>query len=154
MDAEYYYDKLNTNRDEDKVIIFKNATFSWAQASKRKIPPKITKKNKGKSKKRLSRANVQRRDSTSSAETLAHQDEPFMLRDISLEVGKEELIGVTGNVGSGKTSLLLAIMGEMLKKDGDLQVPENLSSEYIKLLLTYLKSSYASLFTYLKLKLT
>lgn len=131
MDAEYYYDKVNTNRDEDKVIIFKNATFSWAQASKRKIPPKKSRKNKGRSKKRTSKVSIQRQDSTSSSEALVRPDEPFSLKDISLEIGKGEFIGIAGNVGSGKTSLLLAIIGEMLKKSGDLQVPENLNSEYI-----------------------
>ncbi|XP_035433428.2 uncharacterized protein LOC118264894 isoform X1 [Spodoptera frugiperda] len=127
MDAELYYDRLNKNHDEDKVIIFKNATFSWAKPSKRKRPPKKSKKNKGKSKKRLSRGNIQRRDSTSSSEQLI-QDEPFMLKDISLEIGNEELIGVTGAVGSGKTSLLHAIIGDMIKKSGYLQIPENLTS--------------------------
>lgn len=127
MQPEHYYDKVNTNKDEDKIIIFKNATFSWVKPSTRK-PQKKIKKDKGKSK-RLSKGSVQRTDeTTSSTETLA-TDEPFMLRDISLEVGKEELIGVTGSVGSGKTSLLLAIIGEMIKKNGDLQIPENLNSK-------------------------
>nr|XP_049696505.1 uncharacterized protein LOC110371605 [Helicoverpa armigera] len=127
MDAELYYDRLNKNHDEDKIIIFKNATFAWAKPSKRKKPPKKSKKNKGKSKKRLSRGSIQRRDSTSSSEQLM-QDEPFSLKDISLEIGNEELIGVTGAVGSGKTSLLHAILGDMLKKNGSLQIPDNLTS--------------------------
>lgn len=129
MDAELYYDRVNKNHDEDKIIIFKNATFAWAKPSKRKRQPKKSKKNKGKSKKKLSRGSIQRRDSSSSSEHLV-QDEPFMLTDICLEIGKDELIGVTGAVGSGKTSLLHAILGDMLKKNGDLQIPENLSSKY------------------------
>lgn len=129
MDAELYYDRVNKNHDEDKIIIFKNATFAWAKPLKKKKPPKKSKKNKGKSKKRLSRGSIQRRDSTSSSEQLV-RDEPFMLKDINLEIGKEELIGITGIVGSGKSSLLHAIIGDMMKKNGDLQIPENLSSEY------------------------
>ncbi|CAG9785699.1 unnamed protein product [Diatraea saccharalis] len=125
-DSEEYYDRVNTNRDEDKIVIFKNASFSWATASQRKRPVKKDRKNKGKSKKRLSKMNVQRRDSTSSSETAA-LDGPFTLKDITFEIGREELIGVTGNVGSGKTSLLLAIIGEMLKKGGDIQIPDNLN---------------------------
>lgn len=128
MDAELYYDRLNKNHDEDKIIIFRNATFAWAKPSKRKKPPKKSKKNKGKSKKRLSRGSIQRQDSTSSSEQLA-QDEPFILKDICLEIGNEELIGVTGTVGSGKTSLLHAIIGDMIKKEGYLQIPENLISK-------------------------
>ncbi|RVE41407.1 hypothetical protein evm_013944 [Chilo suppressalis] len=125
-DSEEYYDRINTNSDEDKVVIFKNASFSWAITSQRKIPVKKDRKNKGKSKKRLSKVNVQRNDSTSSSEALPVEG-PFMLKDISLEIRREELIGITGNVGSGKTSFLLAIIGEMLKKNGDIQIPDNLN---------------------------
>ncbi|KOB68493.1 putative abc transporter c family member, partial [Operophtera brumata] len=102
MQAEHYYDKVNTNKDEDKIIIFKNATFSWVKPMKRKPQAKL-KKNKGKSNKRLSKGNVQRPDETTSSSeavniningsSVANTDEPFMLRDICLEIGKDELIG-------------------------------------------------------------
>lgn len=126
MDFEYYYDRLNTNRDEDKVIIMKNASFSWSKSTIRRKSPSKIKKNKGKSKKKLSKR-TQRSDSVSSSE--ATVQEPFSLKNISLEIGKEELIGVAGPTGSGKTSLLLALIGEMTKQSGDVQIPENLNSE-------------------------
>ncbi|XP_063822575.1 ATP-binding cassette sub-family C member 10 [Ostrinia nubilalis] len=125
-DYEDYYDRVNTNRDEDKVIIFKNASFTWAKPSQKPKPTPKKRKNKGKSKKKLSRVSIQRRDSSSSAEA-GTLDSPFTLNDISLEIGREDLIGITGKVGSGKTSLLMAIIGEMIKKDGDIQIPENLN---------------------------
>ncbi|XP_072938675.1 ATP-binding cassette sub-family C member 10 [Epargyreus clarus] len=123
MDSGQYYDRLNTNRDEDKVIIFKNATFSWATCSTVKTQPK-DKKNKGKSKKNLSKRNTQGTEASGEMTT----QEPFTLKELNLEIGKDELIGITGPVGSGKTSLLLAIIGDMIKKSGDIQIPENLSS--------------------------
>lgn len=126
MDSEDYYDRVNTNHDEDKIIIFKNASFAWAKPSARKKQQPKTRRNKGKSKKRLS---IQRRDSMSSAEVLV-QDEPFMLKDINLEIGKGELVGIAGSIGSGKTSLLLAIIGDMVKKNGDIEIPENLNGWY------------------------
>ncbi|CAH2076394.1 unnamed protein product, partial [Iphiclides podalirius] len=125
MDSDRYYDRVNRNRDEDKIIIFKNASFAWVKPSKRK-PLVKTKKNKGKSKKSLSKRKTQRDDSTSSSDN--QTQEPFMLKEISLEIAKGELLGIAGNVGSGKTSLLHAILGEMLKTNGDLQIPENLNS--------------------------
>lgn len=128
VDTESYYDRLNRNHDEDKMIIFKNATFSWAHAVKRKKAPKKSKKNKGKSKKNLSRGNIQRGDSTSSSEGRTAPDEPFALRDITVSIGRNELVGVTGAVGSGKSSLLRAIIGDMVKKSGALQIPEELNS--------------------------
>ncbi|CAG9578746.1 unnamed protein product [Danaus chrysippus] len=125
MDLEYYYDRLNTNRDEDKIIILKNATFTWAKPSVWKKVASKSKKNKGKSKKNLSKR-LDRTNSESSQDGTIH--EPFKLKDISLEIGKGELIGIVGPVGSGKTSLLLALIGDMIKQSGDIQIPENLDS--------------------------
>lgn len=132
MDSELYYDRVNKNNDEDKIIIFKNATFAWAKPTKRIKSPKKNKKNKGKSKKNLSRASIQRRDSSSSSDPLLNEPTPFTLKDISLAIGREELIGVTGEIGSGKSSLLHAIIGDMIKKSGDVQIPENIDSELHK----------------------
>lgn len=126
MDPDRFYGKLNTNRNEDNMIIFNNASFAWAKASERR-PSQAPKKNKGKSKKRLSRNNAQISDSSSE---VMEQNEPFMLQDISLEIEKGELIGIAGSVGSGKTSLLHAIMGDMIKKSGEIQIPESLNSKF------------------------
>ncbi|CAG9135256.1 unnamed protein product [Plutella xylostella] len=127
MDPERYYDRLNTNRDEEKMIIFNNASFSWAKPSDKKKPPPKTKKNKGKSKRKTSKANLQRRDSISSVDAVP-SDQPFTLRNINLDIGREDFIGIAGPVGSGKTSLLHAIIGDMIKKGGDIQIPEHLDS--------------------------
>ena len=40
-------------------------------------------------------------------------EKPFELKDIELEVGKGQLVAVIGQVGSGKSSLISAILGEM-----------------------------------------
>ncbi|KAH9935900.1 metal resistance protein YCF1 [Epithele typhae] len=44
------------------------------------------------------------------------------LEDINLTVKKGELVGVLGRVGAGKTSLLSAIIGEMRRSEGDVQL--------------------------------
>ncbi|KAG8684180.1 hypothetical protein FRC11_012505, partial [Ceratobasidium sp. 423] len=45
-----------------------------------------------------------------------------ILENIDLTVRKGELIGVLGRVGSGKTSLLSAVVGEMVREDGTVKV--------------------------------
>ncbi|KAF8703060.1 ABC transporter transmembrane region, partial [Rhizoctonia solani] len=44
------------------------------------------------------------------------------LEQIDLTVRKGELIGVLGRVGSGKTSLLSAVVGEMIREDGVVKI--------------------------------
>ena len=39
--------------------------------------------------------------------------EGFQLREIHLAVGQKEMVALTGEVGSGKSSLLLALLSEM-----------------------------------------
>ena len=47
---------------------------------------------------------------------------PPVLEGLNLTVRKGELVGVLGRVGSGKTSLLSAVIGEMVRTDGSIIV--------------------------------
>ncbi|KAK0626574.1 hypothetical protein B0T14DRAFT_109157 [Immersiella caudata] len=53
------------------------------------------------------------------ASTLVEELEPFKLEDLTFEVGRNELVAVIGTVGSGKTSLLAALAGDMRKTEGE-----------------------------------
>ncbi|KAL2644290.1 hypothetical protein R1flu_011877 [Riccia fluitans] len=54
-------------------------------------------------------------------------DENFHLQDINLAVKKGELVAVIGSVGSGKSSLLLAVLGEMECIKGTFWTERNVS---------------------------
>jgi len=60
----------------------------------------------------------------SDQSTLAEQ-EIFKLRDVNLSVGRNELIAVIGTVGSGKSSLLAALAGDMRKTAGTVTLGAN-----------------------------
>lgn len=57
-----------------------------------------------------------REDDTS---TLVEERDPFKLHDMNFEIGRNELVAVIGSVGSGKTSLLAALAGDMRRTDGE-----------------------------------
>ncbi|UYV80070.1 ABCC6 [Cordylochernes scorpioides] len=48
--------------------------------------------------------------------------EPVILKDITLHVPKGALVAVIGTVGSGKSSLLSAMLGEMSRQSGSLDI--------------------------------
>lgn len=48
--------------------------------------------------------------------------EPFKLKNITLEVGRNELLAVIGTVGCGKSSLLSALAGDMRVTDGKVRM--------------------------------
>ncbi|UJR25517.1 hypothetical protein I4U23_006863 [Adineta vaga] len=49
-------------------------------------------------------------------------NDPLILKNINLKVRQGSLIAIVGTVGSGKTSLLAALLGEMSKTDGKVNI--------------------------------
>lgn len=52
-------------------------------------------------------------------------EDPPVLYDINITIPKDKLTLIVGSVGSGKTSLLAAIMGEMIKMKGTVSWSQN-----------------------------
>ncbi|XP_028432411.1 multidrug resistance-associated protein 9 [Perca flavescens] len=87
---------LIQRKDSDSAIVMKNATFSWSQPES---PPSTANGVKGHKVEELSQ--------NGKTETLS------TLRNISFILPKGNLLGVCGNVGSGKTSLISSILEQM-----------------------------------------
>jgi ATP-binding cassette subfamily C (CFTR/MRP) protein 1 len=56
----------------------------------------------------------------SSSESTEH--EPFKILDMDFSIGRNELVAVIGSVGSGKSSLLAALAGDMRKTSGKVRL--------------------------------
>ncbi|KAJ8457503.1 hypothetical protein ONZ45_g18288 [Pleurotus djamor] len=49
------------------------------------------------------------------------EDQPFVLKDLSLRIERGSFVAIVGRVGSGKSSLLQALIGEMRKTRGEVK---------------------------------
>ena len=116
--AEEQHDDFNWDMDGKDAISMRQAAFTWERtitqdeknsASQSKKEIKVIKA----AEQATSEANSG--DDTSSTLT---QVEPFHLRPINLSSGRGELIAVIGGVGSGKSSLLAALAGDMRRTNG------------------------------------
>jgi ATP-binding cassette subfamily C (CFTR/MRP) protein 1 len=56
------------------------------------------------------------------AATLTEAREPFKLQNMDFSIGRNELVAVIGGVGSGKSSLLAALAGDMRRTKGDMTI--------------------------------
>lgn len=57
--------------------------------------------------------------SPDNASTVVDDQGPFKLHDMHFSIGRNELVAVIGSVGSGKSSLLAALAGDMRKTKGE-----------------------------------
>ncbi|KAF3402135.1 Multidrug resistance-associated protein 1 [Talaromyces pinophilus] len=113
------------------------SAFTWEQAvdgqdhggpQKGKGPGKKDKKAKKggkKTEKVTEKTGKSSETSSTDGEEKAHEvttesgKEPFKIHDLEFNIAKGEFLGVVGNVGSGKTSFLASLAGEMRKVNGD-----------------------------------
>lgn len=56
------------------------------------------------------------------ASTLLEERDPFKLQQMNFSIGRDELVAVIGGVGSGKSSLLAALAGDMRKTQGTMSI--------------------------------
>ncbi|KAL2258581.1 hypothetical protein VTK26DRAFT_8070 [Humicola hyalothermophila] len=122
--AEEREEEASFEPDCPNAAEMQDASFTWERTPTQDPEETIGGNGKGKGEKtprRDAKAEKQNSSGDSSAEeasTLVEEREPFKLQDLSFEIGRNELVAVIGTVGSGKTSLLAALAGDMRKTSG------------------------------------
>nr|KAJ3421142.1 Canalicular multispecific organic anion transporter 2 [Polyrhizophydium stewartii] len=96
------------------------ASFTWEEVKKDDDKPKPKSKRRI-FKKKKSKDNVVANADADKKDGDAESDKPapFALQDITLDIPRGSLVAVVGSVGSGKSSLLSALIGGMRKTAGD-----------------------------------
>lgn len=121
LEEEMAEDMTVDSTGEDAIRLEK-AAFTWERhASEAEKSGEKEEKKKKQEKKTGAQQTNQLPEYTGeeSASTLVEEREPFKLQDLDFRVGRNELVAVIGSVGSGKSSLLSALAGDMRKTDGN-----------------------------------
>ncbi|KAK8110590.1 uncharacterized protein PG998_007047 [Apiospora kogelbergensis] len=119
--SEEQEDEAVIKSELDVAVQVNDASFTWERTTtqdpdKAKAAANATKKEK---------KDAPPPPSPDDTSTLVEEREPFKIQDLNFEVGRNELIAVIGGVGSGKTSLLSALAGDMRKTSGEVVLGAN-----------------------------
>ncbi|THZ15415.1 ABC multidrug transporter-like protein [Aureobasidium pullulans] len=143
--AEEALDEATWDYEGKSAIVMKDADFTWERTptqdaekapvgpagskqakAARKADKKADKQAKKDAKKATKDAlkNAEKGgdglNTSDSSTTLADESEqPFQIKGLNIAIGRDELVAVIGSVGSGKTSILAALGGEMRRTSGE-----------------------------------
>jgi ABC-type transport system involved in cytochrome bd biosynthesis fused ATPase/permease subunit len=108
FEAELLDDNRVVDHNLDVALRIEDASFSWEAPAPQNDgnPSQKAKSNKGKT-------SIQTKDETSQ-----QAEKIFSMSDINFEIPRGQLIAIVGTVGSGKTSLLQGLIGEMRRTSG------------------------------------
>jgi ABC-type transport system involved in cytochrome bd biosynthesis fused ATPase/permease subunit len=106
FEAETQAPSRTIESGQDLAIRMENASFTWLAAA----PEKIEKKSKAQKQKSQNEAGAGTASPISA--------EPFSISGLNLRVAKGSLVAVVGAVGSGKSSILSGLIGEMKHLSG------------------------------------
>ena len=123
--AEEQSDDFIWDMEGKDAISMAQADFTWertvSQDPEKRQDPQLTKKQIKAARTSEKAALKTKRHSSSNSEDSSSsvtQMEPFKLHDMNFSVGRNELIAIIGGVGSGKSSLLAALAGDMRRTTG------------------------------------
>lgn len=137
--SEEQKDEITWDEDMEPAVEVSHASFTWERTATQDtertptfqtrfelIAAKKAEKERKKAQKKAEKAAKKKAKSPGDSNEDVASDttelEPFKLHDMDFTVGRNELIAVIGTVGSGKTSLLAALAGDMRKTGGKIKM--------------------------------
>ena len=119
FEAELLEETLVEDGNSEYALEVENSSWTW-DAPPEQIGNK-NKKSQSMDNNRFARTDQKKSEKTAekSPEERAKEEEKiFKVQDVSFKIPRGELVAVVGPVGSGKSSLLQGLIGEMRKTSG------------------------------------
>lgn len=113
FDAEVQEDTYTLDESLDVALEVKGASFTWDSP-----PPNASDNNTKTKSSREKRKSAKLSPAPGVDQSISSNDNVFKLDSISLSVPRGQLVAIVGPVGSGKSSLLQAVIGEMRRTSG------------------------------------
>ncbi|KAJ3168373.1 hypothetical protein HDU87_001172 [Geranomyces variabilis] len=125
---------IEANADSENAITITDGTFEWAEVKDEEKKKKLKKKKNGKKDNKSyhtdAPADAGVLDVTDGEQTAVQSESDLpagpLFRDLNLNIRKGLLTAVVGPVGTGKSSLFSAIIGEMTQLTGNVRIHGNL----------------------------
>ncbi|KAK5164037.1 ATP-binding cassette transporter yor1 [Saxophila tyrrhenica] len=116
-DADFTWERTRNQNDENANQALKSTGEIRKEEKAAKAKQKDEKKQQSK---QLSNEKLEVPSSPTTSDSSSDSDEetPFAINNIDLTIGRNELVAVIGAVGSGKSSLLGAMAGDMRRTGG------------------------------------
>lgn len=115
---EEQVEDMKLEPDGEDAIRLTDASFTWERSPTQESEKPAAGGDKGK-KDKTKKHSPNESSGEDTASTLVEEREPFKLHDLSFQAKRNELVAVIGSVGSGKSSLLSALAGDMRKTNGE-----------------------------------
>lgn len=110
-------DTLVIDKDQEFALLTKDATFEWESHEKDSSEAFISKGTRGGGPPRGRDRSV--KEDTAKERPAPEKDEPlFQVKNVTMTIPRGQLVAIVGPVGSGKSSLLQGLIGEMRKVSG------------------------------------
>ncbi|KAG1843857.1 P-loop containing nucleoside triphosphate hydrolase protein [Suillus tomentosus] len=112
-------DTLVTDKDQEPALLTKDATFEWESHAKDSGEAFSSKGAHGSGPQRGKDRGVKEDMAKEKEKPAPGKDTPiFQVKNVTMTIPQGQLVAVVGPVGSGKSSLLQGLLGEMRKVSG------------------------------------
>jgi ABC-type multidrug transport system fused ATPase/permease subunit len=117
FEAEVFTEERIEDPSLSCAIEVKSASFTWDSPPPEPEDKKKRKSSHGGRAAAKAKAEAEKADKPKQSDDKSSEN-VFKMTNINLEIPKGKLVGIVGPVGTGKTSLLQGIVGEMRKTEG------------------------------------